>query len=308
MVGVQARKEQTIYAIKGGLSQLRACALISISRSSLTYTSRMPIKDEIVYQAMQRLSGQYPRFGHRRIKILLSREGLSMSMEHCARIWRKAWLQVPKKNRRRINRGICQPMKANYPNAVWSYDFVHDACANGQKLKCLTVIDEYTRECLAIEGASTIRSQQGIDVLSKLISMHGMPSCLRSDNGPELVSTALLNWVNQEDLGLLLIEPAKPWQNGTNESFNGKFRDECLSAEWFRNRLEATVIIEHWRTHYNTVRPHFSLGYKTPIEFKSKLNINLTNGAELSSSNWYEKTGQVRRTPKSVWQIKFELL
>ena len=287
MVGVQARKEQTIYAIKRGLSQRRACTLLSISRSSLTYLSRMPIKDEAVIQAMQRLSGQYPRFGYRRIKILLSREGFSMSMGRCARIWSNAGLQVPKKKRRRIKRSSFQPMKATYPNAVWSYDFVYDACANGQKLKCLTVIDEYTRECLAIEVASVIRSQQVIDVLARLISIHGMPSCLRSDNGPEFVSTALLKWVNEENLGLLLIEPGKPWQNGTNESFNGKFRDECLSAEWFRNRLEARVIIEDWRNHYNRVRPHSSLGYKTPIEFKSNLNVNLTSGAEFSRSSWY---------------------
>ena len=287
MVGVQARKEQTIYAIQRGLNQRRACTLLSISRSSLTYIPRIPIKDEIVVQAMKKLSGQYPRFGYRRIKILLSREGLSMSMERCARIWSNTGLQVPKKRRRRINRASCQPMKATCPNAVWSYDFVHDACANGQKLKCLTVIDEYTRECLAIEVASTIRSQQVIDVLARLMSIHGMPSCLRSDNGPEFVSTALLQWVNDESLGLLLIEPGKPWQNGTNESFNGKFRDECLEAEWFRNRVEAKVIIEDWRNHYNMVRPHSSLGYKTPVEFKFGLNINLTNGAELSRLNWY---------------------
>lgn len=287
MVSVQVRKEQTIYAMKRGLSQRRACTLLSISRSSLTYISRMPVKDEAVIQAMQKLSGQYPRFGYRRIKILLSREGLSMSAERCARIWGAAGLQVPKKKRRRINKASCQPMKATYPNAVWSYDFVHDVCANGQKLKCLTVIDEYTRECLAIEVASSIRSQQVIDVLARLMSIHSVPSCLRSDNGPEFVSTALLQWVNDESLRLRLIEPGKPWQNGTNESFNGKFRDECLSAEWFRNRMEAKVIIEDWRNHYNMVRPHSSLGYKTPMEFKCELSINLTSGAELSRLNWY---------------------
>lgn len=287
MVGVQARKEQALYAIKRGLNQRRACTLLSISRSSLTYQPRMPVKDEVVVQAMQKLSGQYPRFGYRRIKILLSREGLPMSMERCARIWSQAGFQVPKKKRRRISRESAQPMKATCPNAVWSYDFVHDACANGQKLKCLTVIDEYTRECLAIEVASAIRSHQVIEVLTRLMSIHGVPACLRSDNGPEFVSTALLQWVNTESMGLLLIEPGKPWQNGTNESFNGKFRDECLSAEWFRNRLEARVIIEDWRNHYNKVRPHSSLGYKTPQEFKFELGIHLTNGAKNSRLNWY---------------------
>lgn len=127
-----------------------------------------------------------------------------MSMERCARIWSQEGLQVPKKKRRRIRREGFQPMKATYPNAVWSYDFVHDACANGQKLKCLTVIDEYTRECLAIEVSSAIRSQHVIDVLTRLMSTHGIPSCLRSDNGP-FVSAALLKWVNEESLNLLLI-------------------------------------------------------------------------------------------------------
>ena len=247
----------------------------------------MTARDSIVIEKMKKLSAQYPRFGYRRINILLARDGLTMSLERCARIWGIARLQVPKKKRRRVNRSSTQSMKAHYPNAVWCYDFVHDACANGQKLKCLTVIDEYTRECLAIEVASSIRSQQVIDILARLMSTHVVPSTLRSDNGPEFVSTALLNWVKDESLRLLLIEPGKPWQNGTNESFNGKFRDECLSAEWFRNRLEAKVVIEDWRNHYNEVRPHSSLGYKTPMEFKSGLNVNVINGAEPSSSNWY---------------------
>lgn len=192
MVGVQSRKEQTIYAIKRGLNQRRACTLLSISRSSLTYVPRMQNKDEVVVRAMQKLSGQYPRFGYRRIKILLSREGLSMSMERCARIWRQAGLQVPQKKCRRISRDSSQPMKATRPNAVWSYDFVHDACANGQKLKCLTVIDEYTRECLAIEVASAIHSHQVIEVLTRLMSVHGIPSCLRSDNVLTLESIGFL--------------------------------------------------------------------------------------------------------------------
>ena len=153
-------------------------------------------------------------------------------------------------------------------NTVWSYDFVHDSCANGQTLKCLTVVDEHTRECLAIEVSSKIRSNEVIAILSKLMSTHGKPRYLRSDNGPEFVSNALMGWAKNACIDVALIEPGKPWQNGFNESFNGKFRDECLAAEWFRNRMEAKVVIEDWRNHYNQVRPHSSLDYRTPHEFQ----------------------------------------
>jgi putative transposase len=247
----------------------------------------MPLKDAAVIKAMKPLSGRYPRFGSRRIRILLEREGLKMSKEKCARIWAEAKLQVPKKRRKKITSRTRLPMLSTRPNSVWSYDFVHDACANGQKLKCLTVIDEYTRECLAIEVAGSIRSKKVIEVLERLMSLHGLPRYLRSDNGPEFVSTALLEWAKNKHLDLMLIEPGKPWQNGTNESFNGKFRDECLSAEWFRNRVEAKMVIEDWRGHYNNERPHSSLGYKTPSEFKLSLGINFLNRAEISKTRWY---------------------
>ncbi len=164
-------------------------------------------------------------------------------------------------------------------NQVWAYDFVFDACANGQQLKCLTVVDEYTRECLAIAVAGSIRSNRVIEVLSQLISVRGAPQTLRSDNGPEFVSRALLRWALKNDLGMALIDPGKPWQNGTAESFNGKFRDECLSMEWFRVRQEAKAVIESWREHYNHVRPHSSLANMTPSEFRQKCNSTIKTGA-----------------------------
>ena len=153
------------------------------------------------------------------------------------------------------------------PNQVWAYDFVFDACANGQQLKCLTVIDEFTRESRAIDVAGSIRSARVIEVLAKVISVRGAPAYLRSDNGPEFVSQAILEWLQQEHIATAHIDPGKPWQNGADESFNGKFRDECLSIEWFRTRAEAKAVIETWRRHYNHVRPHQSLNDLTPIEF-----------------------------------------
>lgn len=268
MVSVQGRQEQARYAIRRGLGQRRSCTLFGIRRSGLYYRPVLPGKDAPVIARMGALSGQYPRFGYRRIQIFLAREGVKLGRERCFRLWRKAGLQVPRKRPRKRVVPVPRPVAPSANHRVWSYDFVHDACANGQGLKCLTVVDEYTRECLAIDVAGSIRSARVVEVLSQLMCIHGEPDTLRSDNGPEFVSNTLLEWAKEAKLGLALIEPGKPWQNGTNESFNGKFRDECLSMEWFRNRQEAKVVIEDWRRHYNHVRPHSSLGYLTPEQFK----------------------------------------
>lgn len=238
------------------------------------------MKNAPVVQAMYRLSGQYPRYGSRRIRVFLGREGIEIGKDRCGRLWAAHGLQVPKKRlRKRIATGRPRPMAPTKANSVWSYDFVFDACANGQQLKCLTVVDEFTRESLAIDVAGSIRSARVIEVLSKLISVRGAPRYLRSDNGPEFVSVALLKWVVEQNIELVLIDPGKPWQNGTTESFNGKFRDECLAMEWFRNRIEAKVVIEDWRQHYNTVRPHSSLQYDTPEAFGRKQSKGLLTGA-----------------------------
>ena len=251
-----------------GHSCRRACELIGISRSMLTYEPKMPSRDAQPLEAMRRLAHQYPRYGYRRIRIFLKREGHDMSWERAHRLWRKAGLQLPRRRpRKRVAGSRPRPLAPNRPNGVWAYDFVFDRAANGQQIKCLTVIDEYTREALAIDVAGSIRSRRVIEVLSKLVSERGAPAYLRSDNGPEFVSRAILQWISDSDIGSALIDPGKPWQNGADESFNGKLRDECLSLEWFRSRREARVVIESWRRHYNHVRPHSSLEYCTPIEF-----------------------------------------
>jgi putative transposase len=196
-----------------------------------------------------------------------------MSADRAYRIWRQAGLQVPRRRpRRRVATSRPRPVPATGVGQVWAYDFVFDACANGQPLKCLTVIDEYTRECLAIDVCGSIRSARVIEVLSRLVSVHGAPKYLRSDNGPEFVSRAVLKWLNSAGIDTAHIDPGKPWQNGSNESFNGKFRDECLSMHWFKNRMDAKVLIEEFRRNYNEVRPHSSLGQLTPLEFKRKLS------------------------------------
>jgi len=271
MVSAPVRVEQAQFANKRGVGLRRACALVGISRSSLYYRRIKPFKDGGIIERMKELSRKHPRFGARRIRILLKRQGIVIGKTRCRRLWAQACLQVPRKKRRKISSRRVQGIKPTKANSVWSYDFVHDMCANGQKLKCLTVVDEYTRECLAIEVSARIRASDVIDTLTRLMSAHGTPCYLRSDNGPEFISSALLTWAKQSGIDVALIEPGKPWQNGHNESFNGKFRDECLSAEWFRNRMEAKIVIEDWRNHYNTIRPHSSLNYCTPIEFKNSI-------------------------------------
>jgi putative transposase len=230
------------------------------------------MKDAPVLTRMLELSAQYPRYGYRRIAIFLGRDGHKMSFGRAHRLWRLAKLQVPRKRpRKRIASGRPRPNAPTGANQVWSYDFVFDWCANGQQLKCLTVTDEWTKEGLAIEVDGCIRSDRVIDVLSRLVSQRGAPLYLRSDNGPEFVSRALLKWIVAHGIGTALIDPGKPWQNGATESFNGKFRDECLSLEWFRSRAEAKAVIETWRRHYNDVRPHSSLGYLTPAAFAAEI-------------------------------------
>jgi putative transposase len=254
-----------------GLSARRACTLFKVARSALNYQRRMPEKDAPVIERMKALSAQYPRYGYRRIRIFLGRDGHLMSVGRACRLWRAAGLQVPRKRpRKRVAAARPRPQAPSGANQVWSYDFMFDRCANGQQLKCLTVTDEFTKQGLAIDVDGRIRSPRVIEVLSRLVSERGAPSFLRSDNGPEFVSKALLSWIVAQGIGTALIEPGKPWQNGVAESFNGKFRDECLSLEWFRSRAEAKVIIESWRQHYNEVRPHSSLGYLTPNEFVAR--------------------------------------
>lgn len=281
MVSAPARRQAVELAHHRGLSYRRACALFRVARSTLQYSSRLAEKDAPVQARMRGLAAQYPRYGYRRIRIFLEREGHRMSPDRAHRLWSAAGLQVPKKRpRRRVAASRPRPVPATGANQVWAYDFVFDWCANGQQVKCLTVVDEWTRECLAIDVGRSIRSARVIEVLSRLISVRGAPLHLRSDNGPEFVSAAILRWLTDNGINTAHIAPGKPWQNGTDESFNGKLRDECLNQEWFRNRAEAVAIIEAWRLHYNQVRPHSSLSYMTPNEFNKRYTSTPTRTAE----------------------------
>jgi putative transposase len=273
MVSARGRRKQVAYVRARGISLRRACALLKVARSTIGYESRLAKRDAPVIEAMQELAGQYPRFGYRRIQVFLARQGHAMSADRAYRLWKQAGLQVPRKRpRKRAATGRPRPCPATGANQVWAYDFVFDGCANGHQLKCLTVIDEFTRECLAIDVAGSIRSGRVIEVVSQLVSVRGAPRHLRSDNGPEFVSKAVLQWLIQSGIETALIDPGKPWQNGANESFNGKFRDECLGMQWFKNRIDAKVVIDDWRRSYNEVRPHSSLQNLTPAEYARRIS------------------------------------
>jgi putative transposase len=250
-----------------GLSYRRACQLLSVARSSLSYQPRRGTRDTELLALIQQLAQQRPRYGYRRIWALLQRQGVYVNPKRIYRLWREHGLSLHARPRRQRTRApIPRLPEATRPHEMWAYDFVHDRCANGAALKCLAVGDEYTRLCLAIEVGSRIDSQQVLNVLMRLLHRYGVPSYIRSDNGPEFIAKAIKDWLAAQGIDTAYIEPGKPWQNGAVESFIGKFRDECLNTEWFLNRTEARIIIETYRRESNEERPHSSLAYRTPAE------------------------------------------
>ena len=214
------------------------------------------------------LAKAYGRYGYRRITALLHREGWRVNHKKVERIWRQEGLKVPRKQPKRgrlwWNDGSCVRMRAEHRDHVWSYDFVFDRTHDGHPLRMLTMVDEYTRECLTIDVARQYRSGQVLDRLAELFVERGAPTYLRSDNGSEFTATAVREWLETVGVKTLFIEPGSPWENGYVESFNGKLRDELLNGEIFYTLREAQVIIERWRREYNTFRPHSSLGYRPP--------------------------------------------
>jgi putative transposase len=250
-----------------GVSQRRACALMGTARSSLWYESKMKRRDRRLRRKLRAIARRRNRWGYRFATATLRRRGEVINPKRVYRVWRNEGLAVPRKRGyKRIRGAAPRPLAPCGANEVWAWDFVHDRCANGQKLKILTLVDEHTRYCLALEVAARMPSRRVIEVIGRVMADHGAPKYLRSDNGPEFVAKALRRWMKQHGIETAYIDPGKPWQNGTNESFNGTLRDDCLNAEWFLNGTDARYRIERWRKHYNEERPHSSLGYGTPEE------------------------------------------
>jgi transposase InsO family protein len=215
------------------------------------------------------LSVRYPRFGYRKVWALLAAEGFCVGRERVRRLRKREGLQVVKKPAKRRSLGVSStsPLRAEYPNHVWSYDFVHDQTSDGRRLKCLTVLDEYTREGLAVFCARSITAQVVVRVLKALCSQRGAPACLKSDNGPEFIAQQVTAWLAKRGVHTHFIEPGSPWQNGHNESFNGVLRDGCLDQWAFYSVQEARRVIDQWLHEYNHERPHGSLNAMTPAQF-----------------------------------------
>ncbi len=228
------------------------------------------IKDDepILISRMIDLAKHYGRYGYRRITALLHDEGFKVNHKRIERLWRREGLKIPKKQPKRkrlwFNDGSCVRLRPEHQNHVWSYDFVMDRTTNGKSIKMLTVIDEYSRECLAIVVSRQLKASDVLDKLSELFIEKGLPQYIRSDNGPEFISKKLRKWLCDNKIQTLYIEPGSPWENGYIESFNGKLRDELLNREIFDTLWEAQVLVERFRIEYNTIRPHSSLNYKPP--------------------------------------------
>lgn len=250
------------------MSERRACRVLGQARSTQRHRRVVPDDEGTLTGEIVRLAGQFGRYGYRRITRLLRDDGWRVNHKRVERIWRREGLKVPKKQPKRgrlwLNDGSCIRLRPERKNHVWAYDFVQARTHDGRKIRMLTVIDEFTRECLAIDVARRLRSDDVLHRLTALFLEHGPPDHIRSDNGPEFTAHAVRNWLARVGVKTLFIEPGSPWENGYNESFNGKFGDELLNGEIFYTLKEAQILIERWRIHYNTKRPHSSLGYSPP--------------------------------------------
>jgi len=251
-----------------GVSERRACRVLGQARSTQRHRVEVCEGETRLVARIIELAKAYGRYGYRRITALLRREGWRVNHKKVERIWREEGLKVPRKQPKRgrlwWNDGSCVRKRAEHRDHVWSYDFVFDRTHDGRPLRMLTMVDEYTRECLTIDVAREYRSEHVLDRLAELFVERGAPTYLRSDNGSEFTATAVREWLKRVGVETLFIEPGSPWENGYVESFNGKLRDELLNGEIFYTLQEAQVIIEGWRREYNTFRPHSSLGYRPP--------------------------------------------
>ena len=253
---------------KLGVTERRACKALGQSRGAQRRIPKRAGDEEALTTDITKLALRYGRYGYKRITALLRTQGWIVNHKRVERIWRQEALKVPqrqkKKGRLYLNDGSCIRLRPHWPNHVWSYDFVAERLKDGTKIRTLTVIDEYTRECLALRTDYKLGADEVMDVLTDLFITKGIPDHIRSDNGSEFTARSIKLWLAQLGVKTLYIEPGSPWENGYNESFNGRLRDELLNGETFYTLKEAQIIIEQWRHHYNHIRPHSSLGYKPP--------------------------------------------
>lgn len=250
------------------ISERRACRAIEQSRSTHRYKFVENNFDDLVRSRTIAIAKEYGRYGYKRVTEMLKSEGFRVNKKRIELIWRQEGLKVPSKQPKRSRLWLCDGStirhRPEFKNHVWTYDFVSDQTHDGRKFKVLNILDEHSRELLISYTARTIRSQDVIFILADLFLKHGMPKFIRSDNGPEFVAKNLMKWFLTLDVQPLFIQPGSPWENGYIESLNGRMRDEFLNGEIFYSLIEAKVLIERWRQHYNTKRLHSSLNYKPP--------------------------------------------
>jgi putative transposase len=268
----QRRQAVRFLQERFGVSQRRACRVLGQHRSAQRQPPKKATEGEARLVArMLELVRKHPRYGYRRIWALRRREGWRVNRKRVHRLWRQQGLKVPRKQRKKRRLGSsansCVRRPAEHQGHVWAWDFLHDRTSDGRSLKWFTLVDEYTRECLALEVDRGMTARAVSAVLAGVVWERGVPRHIRSDNGPEFIAKAIRAWMSGAGLETLYIEPGAPWENGYAESFNSKVRDELLNAEEFSSVLEAKVLAKEWKREYNHVRPHSSLGYRTPAEF-----------------------------------------
>lgn len=250
------------------MTERRACRVLGQARSTHRHEVEPDAYERRLRERIEALAAEFGRYGYRRITALLRAEGFRVNHKRVERIWRQEALKVPKKQPRKgrlwLNDGSCLRLRPTHRNHVWSYDFVKDRTHDGRAYRMLTVIDEFTRECLAIRVGRRLDSTDVLDCLADLMVERGIPEHIRSDNGSEFTARAVREWLGRLGVRTLFIEPGSPWENGYNERFNGTLRDELLNGEIFYTLAEARALIERWRAEYNHLRPHSALGYKPP--------------------------------------------
>ena len=259
---------------KFAVSERRACEVADQPRSTQRYETQPRDDEPALAKRMVELARLRPRFGYRRIAWQLREQGWQASSTRVYRLWRREGLKVPQKKRKRRSLGTsensCQQRRSQRANDVWCWDFVYDRTTGGSTLKWLSIVDEFTRECLALKVARSMTSEDVINTLAELFAMRGVPACIRSDNGPEFIAQAIQVWLRQLEIKALYIAPGSPWENGFAESFHSRLRDEFLEAEEFDNVQAARRLTTAWQQDYNHHRPHSSLGYVTPAAFAAR--------------------------------------
>ena len=268
MTPAQRRAAVAYVQVRFDFSQRRACQLASCGRSTIRYPHRQRGDDAPLRTRLQELAGQRPRFGYRRLHVLLRREGIVVNHKRVERLYREEGLAVRRRTRKSltpVRRGC--PALPERANEQWALDFLQDALASGRKLRVLSIIDVFTREALALEVDTSLPGTRVVRVLDRLLGEREQPTQLVLDNGPELISRALEEWAHDHKVTLHFIDPGKPIQNAHCESFHSRLRDECLNEQWFLGLADARRIVEDWRQDYNRERPHSALGYQTPVEF-----------------------------------------